>query len=415
MSVETAARRFADALPAGLRVGIAISGGSDSTGLLLALSQAIGPGRLEAFTVDHGFRAASAEEARQVRALCRQLGILHRTLKRTGPVPQSGLQAFAREARQHLLLDAARARGLSVLALGHSEDDQDETIRMRQARGAVSLTARAGMAGATLVYGSLWLVRPFLTVTRATIRTCLRDNGYGWIDDPSNNDTRFERVRLRLVPDADGRPERLAAAMTARRELVALHEAAARILETAQGSPWQGFEIDVVPEAPQASLLAVMAVIDLAGGAARAPDAGTRARVLSFINGKAGRQMTAGRTLLVRRGNRIAIRRECRDLRDMTLAPGQVALWDGRFRVRNLSCVTRLRVFAGPGESCAPSLERSGQVHDPVDGVAGGFMAEPLAGRAGYLSADYAWPVTRHILRLAGKASPLPPVLRRDD
>ena len=408
-TVEEAVLAFRQSLAPSQRIGVAVSGGSDSTALLVALADVLGPCRVEAFTVDHGFRAASADEARRVAQLCRGIGVLHRTLKLEADIPQTGLQAFAREERHRLLFKVARERGLSILALAHTLDDQDETLRMRQRRGASSVAARAGMPRATLLKGALWLVRPFLDVTRQDVRAFLARRAIGWIDDPSNDDARFERVRLRKAPDPGGRRDRLADAARARELLHATSEEAAQILAHAQGSPLQGYSLEPDMSASKASLYAMLALIDLAGGAARAPDCATVSAIGAFLAQAGPERMTAGRTVLSRKGNRFVVHRERRNLPEIVIEPGKVAVWDARFRIRNLSAGTALRVVSGQGNACPPLLVRGDAEFSAVDGVPGAFAVEPLAGRAGYLCADYAEPVFRQLVRLAGVDPEMPP------
>ena len=175
---------------------IALSGGSDSTALLSlardVLSAETGSGRLVAATVDHGLRAESAAEARRCADLCGSLGIAHVILRWDGDKPATGVQTAARAARYRLL--AGEAAGGIVLT-GHTLDDQLETVAMRRARGPGR--GLSGIAPATLFEGGTWFVRPLLALRRGALRDHLAAAGLGWIEDPSNRDRRFERVRVR--------------------------------------------------------------------------------------------------------------------------------------------------------------------------------------------------------------------------
>lgn len=182
--------RLAGALPS---LGIALSGGGDSTALM-HLAQGWGRARLMAATVDHGLRPGSADEARRAGQGAAALGIPHETLvwHRQGG---GNLMGAARDARLRLLADWARRHGLSAVLLGHTLDDQAETLLMRLARGA-GLDGLCGMADRREAEGALWL-RPLLTISRAELRDWLAARGIGWIDDPSNERDDFHRVRLR--------------------------------------------------------------------------------------------------------------------------------------------------------------------------------------------------------------------------
>ncbi len=139
---------FADLVSAPAIV-LAVSGGPDSTALLLLAARwrkarRRGP-KLLAVTVDHGLRAGSAAEAKQVARLARSLGVPHRILRWTGAKPTSGLQEKARLARYRLLSEAAAKIGASHILTAHTLDDQAETVLMRLLRGS-GPTGLSGMA-----------------------------------------------------------------------------------------------------------------------------------------------------------------------------------------------------------------------------------------------------------------------------
>ena len=175
------------------RLLVAVSGGGDSMALL---HLAVLTGRpVEAVTVDHRMREGSADEARFVADACAALGVPHRTLAR-GDEAWRG-QGGARAGRYALLACAAREAGAALL-VGHTLDDQAETVRMRAARGGGTLGLSGIPPAATL--DGVSLLRPLLGVSRRRLRTWLRQRGVAWLDDPSNRDPRFERVRLRRRP-----------------------------------------------------------------------------------------------------------------------------------------------------------------------------------------------------------------------
>jgi tRNA(Ile)-lysidine synthase len=201
------AKSLFDELSTAPSVVLAVSGGPDSTALLVLAARwraslPDGPDLL-AITIDHGLRSESADEAVVVRALATKLGVRHSTLHWNGRKPDTGLQEAAREMRYRVLAEAARAVGATHVVTAHTLDDQAETVLFRMARGS-GLTGLAGMARDTALE-DIRLVRPLLDVPKARLIATLRENGIPFADDPSNRDPRFTRARLReLLPSLAG-------------------------------------------------------------------------------------------------------------------------------------------------------------------------------------------------------------------
>lgn len=197
--VRAALDRLAGNLPnSGTRLGIALSGGGDSTALMhLAHGWARDGARgriLLAATVDHGLRPGSAAEARQAGRDAETLGIPHEILPWSGEA-DGNLMAAARQARLRLLSGWARRHGLDGVLLGHTQDDQAETLVMRLNRGA-GIDGLSGMAPLRAACGMRWL-RPMLDLARADLRDWLSARGIGWADDPSNQNEDYARIRAR--------------------------------------------------------------------------------------------------------------------------------------------------------------------------------------------------------------------------
>lgn len=180
-------------------LGVAVSGGGDSMALLVLMRDwALARGvALNAVTVDHGLRAEAAAEARTVAGFCAALGTRHEVLRWEGWSGAGNLQAEARAARYRLMADWARARGIGAIALGHTLDDQAETVLLRLARGS-GVDGLSGMASRRRALGVDWL-RPMLGVRRDALREVLRARGIAWAEDPSNEDPRFDRVKARAA------------------------------------------------------------------------------------------------------------------------------------------------------------------------------------------------------------------------
>ncbi|MBI3434279.1 MAG: tRNA lysidine(34) synthetase TilS [Proteobacteria bacterium] len=183
---------------------IAVSGGPDSTALMLLAARwrdarATAP-RLVAVTIDHGLRAQSAQEAQSVALQARALKIEHRTLCWAGTKPQSGVQEKARAARYALLAQAARDIGAVHVMTAHTREDQAETVLLRLTRGS-GLSGLAAMAPLTRC-GDFAIVRPLLDVPKARLIATLDAAQVNYIRDPSNEDPRFGRVRARKLMTA---------------------------------------------------------------------------------------------------------------------------------------------------------------------------------------------------------------------
>lgn len=183
-------------------IGIAVSGGSDSTALLHLYHQAAAKLglTLRAVTLDHALRAESAAEAAAVAAMCQSLGIAHDTLRWDHGTIVGNLQDQARQARYRLIAAWAREKGLADVAIGHTADDQAETFLMGLSRAA-GLDGLSGMRPTWQSEG-VKFHRPLLAISRADLRAYLTRHGVTWVDDPSNENDRFTRVKARRALQA---------------------------------------------------------------------------------------------------------------------------------------------------------------------------------------------------------------------
>ncbi|OWV87327.1 tRNA(Ile)-lysidine synthetase [Rhizobium sp. N122] len=353
LSPPEAILQFLTSLQSPARILVAISGGSDSTGLLLLLDEAVKAAphlniSLCAATVDHALRAGSADEARDVAALCTSLGIAHTIMTWRGDKPKTGIMAAAREARYGLLAEAAEAFGADLIVTGHSYDDQRETLAMR---GVRTEQVSSGIADGVLFDRRFWILRPLLFSSRADIRAFLKERGVGWIDDPSNEDVKYERVRVRRQLLADAGAERNIRAIWKERQAL-----------SAEGAEWldRHFRLhgrllgQVMPD----GLRQDRAVLDYAlgrltavfGGQPFAPGRVQMERLLAFVtSGELGR-MTVGRVVFDLRRDGLYLTRESRGIVPLTLRPGETGVWDRRFEAANRSGVT-IRIEAQAARS----------------------------------------------------------------
>ena len=184
---------------------LAVSGGPDSMAMASAFAvwrQRHAPSmRIGALVVDHGLRPGSGGEAGMVGDRLRSLGIGASVARVGGVPPRRGIQAWARLHRYRLLVRAA-APGDAAVVTAHHAGDQAETVLMRARRGS-GLAGLSGMARESSVDG-VRLLRPFLDLDPGTLRASLAGAGLPAVDDPSNGDRRFERVRVRWELAASG-------------------------------------------------------------------------------------------------------------------------------------------------------------------------------------------------------------------
>ena len=323
------------------RLLVAISGGSDSAGLLLSLVKANPAGSgvlIDAVTIDHALRPESADEAVAVAAFCDRLGIRHFTRRWEGEKPGTGISAASRDARYRLLMQVADEIDATAILTGHTLDDQAETVAMRSARdesdGNLGLT---GMAQAVLLERRRWLLRPFLNTLRADIRTFLSESREGWIDDPSNLNRRYERVRVRdqLAQAAGFDADAVERAVARRTEL---SNAAADWLAT-HTTIRQGVLARIAPsglsEDPATIRHALSSLAAVLGGREYLPGGESMDRVMAFIDGQRPGRITACRVIFDLRREGLYVVRENRGMMPLHVAPASMAVWDGRYRIAN--------------------------------------------------------------------------------
>jgi tRNA(Ile)-lysidine synthase len=225
---------------------VAVSGGPDSTALLVALHEA--GHDIVAAHYDHALREGSDVVARQVAQLCARLAVRLISERRAEPISKGSLQAAARKLR-YAFLDRARVQaGADVVALAHTADDLVEGSVLHLLRGC----GLAGFRGMPARRGHY--VRPFLNVWRKEVRAYLEQRGLAAHEDPANLDPRFARVRVRhlilpaLERDRPGIVERFHAAATA---AIRLQEAAS---SSAAGPVTRG-RLRTLPEPIAAEIL----------------------------------------------------------------------------------------------------------------------------------------------------------------
>jgi tRNA(Ile)-lysidine synthase len=243
------------------RVAVGVSGGADSLALAVLLAEW---GRacaidVVALTVDHGLRDESADEARMVGTWLDDLSIVHHILpwliEGERAAVTSGVQAQARTARYRLMGEWCRTHGVAHLFVAHHLSDQAETFIMRLRR-ASTLFGLAGMAPQRDLghnFGGVRLCRPLLSVAKVQLEATLNRRNLHWVNDPSNANPAFERVRTRTLIQAlehEGvTPERLAGAARAAARICEILDRAAVQFEAMHSHPNEKGGLDLTASA----------------------------------------------------------------------------------------------------------------------------------------------------------------------
>ena len=183
-------------------IAVAVSGGGDSMALAVLLADWVKDKdiTLHAITVDHGLRPESAAEAKIVGKWLKPLGITHKILKWDGDKPKTKIQEAARDARYRLMADYCQKKKITYLCVAHHGQDQMETILFRMAKGT-GLDGLSGMRPINHLENGLILLRPLLPVSHTDLLETLKSKKMDWIEDPSNINNKYARVRIRNTID----------------------------------------------------------------------------------------------------------------------------------------------------------------------------------------------------------------------
>jgi tRNA(Ile)-lysidine synthase len=178
-----------------LPAAVALSGGADSTALLMAAAQ-VWPGRIHAIHIHHGLQDRADDFERHCQALCERMGVTLRSVRvEAGHAPGESPEDAARKARYLALAATASSMEMQAVLLGQHGDDQVETMVLALSRGA-GLPGLAAMPAVFERHGMSFR-RPLLGISAGSLREWLAREGVTFIEDPTNADTGFTRNRIR--------------------------------------------------------------------------------------------------------------------------------------------------------------------------------------------------------------------------
>lgn len=348
---------------------IAFSGGGDSTALLHACASH--PYITHAFIIDHALRRGSAAEVAKSAEFARGLGYRVQTQRWAHDGVTTGIQVKARQYRYAAMGDMCRRAGLKHLFTAHTADDQAETLLMRLDRG----TGWRGLAGMReTATAPLWpalhgvtLHRPWLGVLRADLRAYNRDAGLDFVDDPSNENRDFTRVRARqaLFADSHLRRDLLAQQTSALKRLIAeRHDMAVWLSRFAKINPHGFIETSAVPT-PEL----LLHLLNSASGKGGPIDAAKRIRMSKAMSQSSFSGATLAGAWVKRSPHGFLFTRDIVAVKprheaganqeplSVPLTAGEPQLWDGRFLVQTNH----------PDITAAPAYGQLSKLRNPIE------------------------------------------------
>jgi len=330
------------------QLGLAVSGGVDSLSLMMLAARWTAlhetPPQVRVFTVNHGLRKEAKSETEFVASLAAELGFEFDILEGEIKDPESRLQEKARALRYQLIGEAMDEQGITCLLTGHHCDDQAETVLMRLAKGS-GVGGLGGMSKISVRQG-LFVFRPFLEVRRSELEEFIDRQETSAVDDPSNQNKKFERVRWRqFMPqlnEAGLSSEMIGlSAMRLRRADQALNELTERIYDDLFViDPFGCLFFDLAELSKQPAEIAIRLLaraLDDAGGDGQAPTLLQVEALFDHLQSGvfAFKGLTLGGCGIKEKDGIGQIFREAGRLGEATISvdPGRSVRWDSRFQI----------------------------------------------------------------------------------
>lgn len=328
-------------------LAVGVSGGPDSMALMLMLVRwrsIIGENAPEiiVMSVDHGLRREATEEVKLVAGIARKFGLKYQGFTWSGLEAEGNVSANSRDARYDLMCGWCAHKQISHLLVAHTLDDQAETVLLRLARGSgvdgLSAMAVSRFWNATVIY------RPLLNVKRSRLRQLLEQASCPYVEDPSNHDLKYDRVRLRqalaiLEPlgiSAEGLAETAGRLAQARE---ALDEMARQAIDQAVVVDDAGYCVlspqKLAPYAYEIKRRVLGRLLRAIAGRPYAPQQSLLDGLLAWVSTPDTSSRTLGGCLFMVRHGDVWVMRERgrKSLPELLLKPGQSELWDNRFDV----------------------------------------------------------------------------------
>lgn len=182
-------------------IASALSGGADSSALTLLLKKWCDENniKLKAIIVNHNLRPESKTEALSVKDNMLNYGIDAEILDYTGEIPSSNIEEVARNYRYKLIIEYCKNNNIKYVATGHNKDELAETFILNLTRGS-GLYGLCGIPK-TQDKNTITFIRPMLSFTKDELKNICNIENYKWVEDPSNYDTKYKRVKIRQLKE----------------------------------------------------------------------------------------------------------------------------------------------------------------------------------------------------------------------